>query len=514
MKAVIYARVSSERQDVDLSISAQLKALREYAERNNHYVITEFVDEAESGKTTDRPAFREMVSMARRATKPFDIILVWKYSRFARNREDSIIFKTMLRKAGVQVISITEPFEDTPTGRLLEAMIESLDEFYSANLGEEVTRGMRESASRGFYVASYVPYGYQKVRVNDGGRDRPKLEIEPYQSQIVQRIFNGVIDGKGLIDISKELNREGIIGPRSNSWGKTMLHKILTNEAYIGTLVWGRSSVRNLPPIRSEEAWPAIVDDDTFKRVQALLKERAFGTTHPKRVASNYLLSGLAKCGCCGKALVGQDAKGGQFHCYVCGTLLKKGSGSCSSPYINSRKFENLVINRIKEQILTYDNLKELVSLVNEEMDSAASDYRERLNIITVETDNVNQRLERLYDALETGSLQLADLAPRIQRLRQRQEQLHAARWEIENLLSDRKVELADMETVKSYVEDLRNLLEDSQVTERKSFIKSFVKEVRVTGTEVLLSYNIPLSAGSASQEALVVPPIVHYGGR
>jgi len=126
----------------------------------------------------------------------------------------------------------------------------------------------------------------------------------------------------------------------------------------------------------------------------------------------------------------------------------------------------------------------------------------------------VNQRLERLYDALETGSLQLADLAPRIQRLRQRQEQLNAARLEPENLLSDRRVELVDMETVKSYVEDLRNLLEDSSLAERKSFIKSFVREVRVTGTEVLLSYNISLSAGAASQEILVVPPIVHDGGR
>lgn len=135
-------------------------------------------------------------------------------------------------------------------------------------------------------------------------------------------------------------------------------------------------------------------------------------------------------------------------------------------------------------------------------------------DFISSEIDNVNQRLERLYDALETGSLQLADLAPRIQRLRQRQEQLNAARLEPKNLLSDRRVELADMETVKSYVEDLRNLLEDSSLAERKSFIKSFVREVRVTGTEVLLSYNISLSAGAASQEILVVPPIVHDGGR
>ena len=197
----------------------------------------------------------------------------------------------------------------------------------------------------------------------------------------------------------------------------------------------------------------------------------------------------------------------------MCGTLQKKGTGSCPARYTNSSKLEQVVIRKIKEHILTYENLKELVYLVNEEMDATAGEYRERLNVISVEIDNVNQRLERLYDAVETGSLQLSDLAPRIQRFRQRQEQLHSARWELENLLSDRKVELADLETVENYVEDLRNLLEESPLAERKSFVKSFVREVRVTGSEVLLTYNIPLSASSSSQETLIVPPIVHYGG-
>src|SRR4030043_292815 len=183
MKAALYARVSSEKQDVDLSISAQLKSLREYCARNGYEVVKEFVDEAESGKTTARPAFREMISAARRSEKPYNLILVWKYSRFARSREDSIVFKTMLRKNGVRVISISEPAEDTPTGKLLEAMIESLDEFYSANLGEEVTRGMRESASRGFYISARAPFGYRVVKVNDGGKDRPKLEVEPNQAR-------------------------------------------------------------------------------------------------------------------------------------------------------------------------------------------------------------------------------------------------------------------------------------------------------------------------------------------
>jgi len=415
IKVAIYGRVSSDRQDVDLSISAQLKALREYAAKHGYMIAKEYVDEAESGKTSDRPQFREMVSLAKKPYKPFDIILVYKYSRFARNREDSIVFKAMLRKAGVQVVSINEPVEDTPTGKLLEAMIESLDEFYSANLGEEVTRGMRESASRGFWMASFAPYGYKKVMVNDGGKDRPRLEIEPHQSKIVKRIFKAIAEDKGLVEIAKELNKEGIIAPRGKSWGKTTIHRIATKEAHTGTLIWGKGTHRDLSPIRVENAFPAIIDKELFNIVQEKLKERAFMSMHPKRVSSQYLLSGLAKCGHCGKSLIGQDAKSGKFHYYVCVTLQKKGAGSCQAKYIRKENFEDNVISKIKNHVLNYENLNQLVQIVNNEMDSVADEYSVRLNTIQTEIESVNQRLERLYDALETGSLTLADLAPRIQ---------------------------------------------------------------------------------------------------
>ncbi len=173
-----------------------------------------------------------------------------------------------------------------------------------------------------------------------------------------------------------------------------------------------------------------------------------------------------------------------------------------------------MIINKIKGHILTYENLSQLVYLVNEEMDASAGEYHTRLNTVVNEINNVNSRLERLYDALETGTLQLADLAPRIKELRQRQEQLQMSRQELEMLLSDRRVELADLETVTQYVADLHNLLNDSTLTEKKSFIKSFVSEVRVTGTEVLLAYNLPVSEGKLVNETCVVPPIVHDGGR
>ena len=129
--AALYARVSSDRQDVDLSVSAQLRALRDHARKNGYMVVGEFVDEAESGRIADRPQFRRMIDEATKPEAPFREILVWKFSRFTRKREHAVAFKSMLRRKGVRVVSITEHADDTPTGKLLEAIIESVDEFYS-----------------------------------------------------------------------------------------------------------------------------------------------------------------------------------------------------------------------------------------------------------------------------------------------------------------------------------------------------------------------------------------------
>ena len=138
MPAALYARVSSERQDVDLSVAAQLRALRDYARKNGYVVAREYVDEAESGRIADRPEFRKMIDEATKPDAVFREILVWKFSRFTRKREHAVAFKSMLRRRGVRVVSITEHADDTPTGKLLEAIIESVDEFYSENLIPEV----------------------------------------------------------------------------------------------------------------------------------------------------------------------------------------------------------------------------------------------------------------------------------------------------------------------------------------------------------------------------------------
>ena len=159
--AALYARVSSERQDVDLSVSAQLRALKDYARSNGYSVAREYVDEAESGRVADRPQFREMIEEGSQPKAPFEVILVWKFSRFTRKREHAVAFKSMLRRKGIRVVSITEHADDSPTGKLMEAIIESVDEFYSENLAQDVVRGMREAASRGFFLGSKAPLRLQ-----------------------------------------------------------------------------------------------------------------------------------------------------------------------------------------------------------------------------------------------------------------------------------------------------------------------------------------------------------------
>ena len=138
-------------------MSAQLRALKDYAKANGYSIAREYVDEAESGRVADSPQFREMTEEGSKLNAPFEVILVWKFSRFTRKRERAVAFKSMLRRKGIRVVSITEHADDSPTGKLMEAIIESVDEFYSENLAQDVTRGMREAASRGFSSAPRPP---------------------------------------------------------------------------------------------------------------------------------------------------------------------------------------------------------------------------------------------------------------------------------------------------------------------------------------------------------------------
>ena len=516
----LYARVSSDRQDVDLSVAAQLRALRDHAHKNGYVVVREYVDEAESGRVADRPEFRKMIDAASKAESPFREILVWKFSRFTRKREHAVAFKSMLRRKGVRVVSITEHADDTPTGKLMEAIIESVDEFYSENLAQEVTRGMRESASRGFWVSSYAPFGYNRIMVQDGVKKRPTLEPDPDTSRIVKRIFDMAEAGNGMVNITSTLNDEGIASARGKLWGKTSIHSILINEAYTGTLVWGVRAKDNAEPVRVEKAFPAIVSKAQFGRVSKLMRARAPKRAHPRRVGSTYLLSGLVKCKACNRALSGQDAKSGKFAYYVCQSIMKRGKDACHTPRLNARRFEEMVVEKIRSSILTDDSITDLVRAVDEEMDGIAGEQRKRLQTIDDELEDVKRKLGRIWHVIETTDIDMADASDRIREHRERKERLEDAAADARAILSERRAYLDDVQTIAAYATDMRDFLNESELPERRSFIESFVKEIIVIPGDALIRYTVPLPddsflAGRATEKMALdgsVLSTVHVG--
>ena len=493
----LYARVSSDRQDVDNSVAAQLRALRDYAEKNGYMVVGEYVDEAESGRVADRPEFRKMLDEAAKPKAPFKEILVWKFSRFTRKREHAVAFKSMLRRKGIRVVSITEQAEDTATGRLLEGIIESVDEFYSENLAQEVLRGMREAASRGFWVGSKAPYGYHRVMVQDGAKKRPTLELDPETSPVVKRIFDMSQAGSGMVDITRALNDDGIASPGGKFWGKTGVHKVLTNEAYTGTLLWGVNAKDGGDPVRVDKAFPAIVSKTQFQSVGRQLRRRAPKVRHPRRVGSSFLLSGMVKCKTCKGALTGGYSKSGQFPYYVCQSLMRRGKEACKTPRLAARRFEEMVVRKIRSNVLTDSNIRALVKIVDEQMDGVASEQRKRLETIQSELADVRRRLDRLYDLVETTDMDINDFRPRIRDHRERQERLEAAEAEARASVGQRRKVLEQVETIASYAQDMSRFLKKSGLTERRTFIESFVKEIVVTPDNALMRYTVPMPEDS-----------------
>jgi hypothetical protein len=292
----------------------------------------------------------------------------------------------------------------------------------------------------------------------------------------------------------------------------------LRNEAYTGVLIWDRERKRkigsggSLPAVRVEGAWQAIIDRETFEQVRAKLAARAPKVTHPRVVHSEYILSGMIQCKACGTAMIGHAVKSGKFFYYMCGNARRRGRGVCQTPLLPKERIERFVVDRIKQYILTEENLEELVRLTNEELAQTCEEERERLQFLEAQIADVDSRLGKLYDALETGEFKGGELAPRIKALFQKKEELQQAKAEAEEALQYRTIQLADPQVVRAYVQDLRGLLEESGIVEKKAFLKSFVERIEVGASDVKVVYTMPGPHETPPTETVGVLPFIQNG--
>lgn len=503
MKAVLYARVSSERQaEKDLSIKAQIKALREYALKRNWEVVDEFIDEAESARSADRPAFQRIITLAKEKNPPFDVILVWKLNRFARNREDSIIYKSLLRKKGIDVISINEQIDDTASGKLLEGMIELVDEFYSINLSQDTVRGMKENAQRGFLNGGHTPVGYRRKKIQVNGQPKSTLEIVDAEAPIIKKIFTLCLQGEGAKDIATQLNRKNLKRRNGKYWDKSSVSYVLKNEVYAGTLVWkvkasGNGMVRKSIPaeiIKIPNAVPSIISAATFQKAQKAVADRSPKVIPPRSISSDHLLSGLLKCSKCGSSFAACSAKSGKYHYFKCQGSVK---GRCPQKALPINKFELFVVRILQERVLTFENLKKLIVLVNDELKKLKEESGSRVKHLEGMILEKTKKRDRLYEAIESENLDLSDVAPRLKQVNEEISELKKQQDQLGLKIREQEFPVADDKTLKPYVEDLYQTLSKGSLFERKSFIRSFIKRIEVSYPYATIEYTIPVNGES-----------------
>lgn len=304
--AIFYGRYSSHGQS-EQSIEGQMRDCYAFAQREGYRIVGDYIDRALTGRNDDRPDFQRMIVDA--AKRQFKYIIVWKLDRFARNRFDSAVHKATLKKYGVKVISATENITDEPEGILLEGLMESLAEYYSANLSKHVKRGQRESILKGNVPGGVAPYGFKIV-------DK-KLVADPAKAPIIQYVFEQYAKGVPKKQVMEELNARGALNAYGNQLTLSCLQNSLRNPKYIGKYTYNGEEVPG--------GCEALISEDVFNAVQARL-DAVRHAPAAKKARQDYLLQGKAFCGYCGTRLVGEcgKSKTGDYHYYyACGKKKK-----------------------------------------------------------------------------------------------------------------------------------------------------------------------------------------------
>lgn len=376
----LYIRVSTDDQ-VEYSPEAQIRLGLEYAKKNNIIVPKEFIfqDDGISGrKAANRPAFQKMITLAKSEEHPFDVIIVWKFSRFARNQEEAIVYKNLLKKSNVDVVSISEPIPDGFIGELVQRIFEWMDEYYSINLSQEVLRGMTQRAMKGQYNSA-PPLGY---KMEEG-----VPVIVPEQAEIVKKIFHMYVNERlSFFDIAKKLNALGYKTKRGGKFQNRTVAYILRNEFYIGKIVWNK--------IKQQGDYETFISEELFNQAQAIDKATTRkGKTRPSSTYKHWL-SGMLVCSSCGNRLVRSYTGKSGLSSFQCTAY---NHGACTTSHMISE-------GKLVPAIL--DGLKKVIDggNVSYRINHATTDEENsERELLLKKISNIEVKQERIKEAYRDG---------------------------------------------------------------------------------------------------------------
>lgn len=389
LRARIYARFSSIAQREE-SIEGQIRACKEYAAREELNVSGEYVDRALSGRGADKRAqFQRMIRDAERGL--FDVLLVYKMDRFARNRYDAALYKSRLKRAGVKLISIMEAIPDGAEGIILESVLDGFAEYYSANLAENVRRGAKETALAAKFNGGQTPYGF---RIEDG-----RYELDVARAAVVKEVFERYAAGETYKSIYSSLNERGLRTLKGKDFSRGSIASMLENEKYLGRFVY---RVSNDDAIQIDDGCPAIISRELWDAVQ---ERRNAAKSAPRRGKGTepFVLSGKLICGLCGQTFHGVSTMyNGKIYTYYRHNT-NDGITVCPNRFLLRRDdFEDKVFAAIRENVLNPIVIRDIAAqaIALQEEGAGHADEASR-----AELEEVNTSIANIYKAIEAGIL-------------------------------------------------------------------------------------------------------------
>ena len=494
MTAVIYARYSSDSQR-EASIEGQLRDCKDYAEKNGITVVGTYIDRAYSAKTDDRPDFQRMIKVS--GKKIFDVVLVWKLDRFARNRFDAVNYKYQLEKNGVHLVSAMEPISQGPEGIMVESMLIGMADYYSAELALKVARGERENALQCKYNGGVVPLGFTI------GKEDRLYHIDPETAPIVQEIFTRYADGEPAEKIAASLNERGLRTRTGKPFVKNSFFQIFRNRRYIGEYRY--------KDIVTPGGIPAIVDQDLFDRVQQRFEQNRIAHGRPAKEDVRYLLTTKLFCGKCGTLMGGESGTshmGNTYYYYKCGNAKRHGKAHCDLKAIRKEPLERFVVDTAIKVIFSDEIIERLIDLVME----AQQQENTRLPVLKEQLRDTEKRLANLLEAIEQGIL-TPTTKQRLDELEARKEALNTSILE-----EELKKPVLTREWIRFWLEKFRK--GDVGSTEhQRQIIDTFVNSVYVFDDRVVLNFNFTDDAKTVTREEVLgssavdnAPPKKHEG--
>ncbi len=414
-RVAVYLRVSTGRQaEADLSLPDQLNQARAYCDARGWTIASVFEDAGASGTDEDRPAFQRMIAAATAPEAPFDVVLVHSTSRFARDLYMNEMYVRRLRRARVDLVSITQDIAGHDgSSEVLRQMLAVFDEHQSRENAKHTHRAMRENARQGFWNGSRPPFGYQSVDAGrQGHRLKKVLAVDDTEAAVVRRVFRLHLGSEGLClgvkAIAARLNAEGA-SYRGKPFSISNVHRILTRDTYTGRLWFDRVEART-GRVRPRDQWieievPVIVPPDVFERVQQSLAARSPRQTPPRVVTGPVLLTGLAVCVHCGGGMTLRTGKSGRYRYYTCATQAHRGKTLCAGQSFPMADLDAHVVDNVTERVLRPERLAKLLESYLAASVGADAERQARMARLKAEVTEASGAKARLLKLVAKGVL-------------------------------------------------------------------------------------------------------------